>query len=53
MRNKTYTVILEIDDSSESDGEDIELWIEDVLREGLPQSLEVRIIYFEEDDENY
>lgn len=50
---RTYTIILEVDDHTDSDGEDIELWIEDTLREGLPNSLETRIISFEEDDESY
>ena len=36
MRNKIYTVILEISDSSESDAEDIELWIDNALQHGLP-----------------
>lgn len=52
MRTRVYTVVLEIEDRSDSDGEDIELWIEDVLREGLPSSLEANIIEFTENDEN-
>lgn len=49
---KIYTVILEITDNSESDGEDIELWITDVLREGLPDSLEVNVVELRDSDEN-
>ena len=53
MKNRVYTIELEIDDlSAECDGEDIELWITDVLREGLPDSLVARVISFEENYEN-
>jgi hypothetical protein len=51
MRNKIYTVILEISDSSESDAEDIELWIDNALQHGLPRDLTASIVSFEEVEE--
>ena len=54
MRHKIYAVTLEVEDKSDSDGEDLELWIEDTLREGLPESIEIHIVNFEEvEDEGY
>lgn len=49
---KTFTVILEIDDFSGSDGEDIEEIVERLLRTELlevPSDLEIRIVECNED----
>ena len=51
MTNKTYAVVLEIFDYSESDGEDVEEVLEDILRENLPRDLEAHIVSFEEVEE--
>lgn len=39
-----YNVIIEVEDLSESDGEDIEMVLEDILRENLPSDLTARIL---------
>ena len=41
---KIFTVTIEIDDLSGSDGEDIEMVLEDIFRENLPEDLTARII---------
>ena len=49
-----YRLEIEIEDRSGADPEDLELLVEDTLREGLPDSLDVRVVSFEEvEDENY
>jgi hypothetical protein len=52
--SRVYEIRIEIEDkSAETEGEDIELWVEDVLREGLPDSLEAHVLEFiEVDDED-
>lgn len=52
MRNRShiYEITIELEDFSESDGEDIEEVVEDLLLSGLPDSLTAHIISFEEVD---
>lgn len=41
---KTYNVTLEVEDLSDSDGEDIQMVLEDILRENLPSDLTARVL---------
>lgn len=44
MTTKLFNVLVEIEDFSESDGEDIEMVVDDILREHLPEDLKARIL---------
>lgn len=44
MITKIYNVLVEVTDLSESDGEDIEMVVDDILREHLPDDLKARIL---------
>jgi len=52
---KTFNVIIEIDDYSNSDGEDVEEILQSLLDgelpEGLPRDLEARIIEVVDDED--
>lgn len=50
MKFIVYKVVLEVEDRSSSDGEDIELLIEEAL-EGLPEDLTAHVIEMEEVNE--
>ena len=51
MNSHIFAVTLEVEDRSESAGEDLEEWLEDVLRENTPSDLDVHIVSFEEVEE--
>jgi len=51
MRNHIYAITLEVTDRSESDGSDIEEWLEDVLLDNVTQDLDIHIVSFEEVEE--
>jgi hypothetical protein len=51
MRNHVYQVLVEIEDSSESDAEDLEYWVDNALQHGLPRDLTATIVSFEEVEE--
>lgn len=44
MTTKIYNVTLEVEDFSESDGEDIQMVLEDILNENLPSDLTARVL---------
>lgn len=51
MRNHIYAITLEVEDKSESSGDDLEEWLEDVLRENTTSDLDIHIVSFEEVEE--
>ena len=50
MAYKLYAVVLEVEDRSASDGEDIERYIQEALEEYLPGDLTARVVEFDEAD---
>ena len=51
MNSHIFAVTLEVEDRSESAGEDIEEWLGDVLRENVPADLDIHIVSFEQVEE--